>query len=71
MRFLRIETENLNDFKQLNVIDLYGRIVLRKNLNHRDSKNLIRIDVSKLPSGAYAIELLNTSETVIEKFIKN
>ncbi|MDR0437225.1 MAG: T9SS type A sorting domain-containing protein [Bacteroidales bacterium] len=59
---LYIKAENL---KQIEVIDMFGRIVIR------EQNNTERIDVSSLRKGVYFVRLTTTNNRmVIEKFVK-
>lgn len=53
-------------YKQLEIVDITGRILLRKNISQQTET----IDISTLAKGMYFIRLRNGNTTVSKKFIK-
>ena len=61
-----ITLQGANQFKQLEIVDMQGRILLRKNISLQNET----INISSLAKGMYLIKLSNGKKTVSEKFVK-
>ena len=59
-----ISTTVQNDFFEVKVIDLTGKTL---NINSFVNSSQDQIDVSKLPSGVYIVEIKNQTNDVIRK----
>jgi hypothetical protein len=53
-------------FRQLEMVDISGRTLLRKNITRQSET----IDISTLAKGIYFIRLTNDNITVSKKFVK-
>lgn len=56
--------ENIS-FDKITIYDLYGKVV------YEDNKNILEINVEKLSSGFYLLELSSEGKLIQKKFIKN
>lgn len=60
-----------HSYRQLVVYDVQGRVVLQKDIVRKEKKDLIDVDVSKLPQGSYIIQLQSDHQVAkTSKFVK-
>jgi hypothetical protein len=53
------------------IIDMYGRLISKKDICISTVKSTFQIDVSGFISGLYTIRLIEDNSSVVKKFIKN
>jgi uncharacterized delta-60 repeat protein len=59
---------NLNNFKEIEVYDLLGKLILNQNI---ENKTHVNIDLSKYESGYYLAKLYNDNYSTVVKLLKN
>jgi len=65
--FIKLSDETFSDIqdREVTIYDLYGKVLLVKNLQDIDY-----IDISSLPQGTYIIRLLQKDRVLVGRFIK-
>jgi hypothetical protein len=59
-----------NEFVQLNIVDVMGRVVYTENLGTRESGSYSQIvDCSNLPNGFYFVNMKIGKQTKVAKFV--
>lgn len=69
---INIQFSNM-DFKQrkLNVLDVQGKVLIKRDLTAKDKSSIVPIDVSKLSQGSYLIQVeTDSQELEVYKFVK-
>jgi len=64
-------TESNNKETGYEIIDMYGRLISKKDIGISAVKSTFQIDVSGFISGLYTIRLIQDNSSVVKKFIKN
>ena len=54
----------------LNVLDMYGRIVLNQRLSLPKDSEIINLDITSLPASVYFVQFDANSQTATQKFVK-
>ena len=63
---IKYSTGNNNRWSTLTMFDMYGRVVMSKDIKYAlDSK----LDVSNLPSGIYMLKMTSSNESIMKKII--
>ncbi len=57
---------SVNQFKQLGIVDISGKVLLRKNITQQTEK----VDISRLAKRMYFIRLNNDNTTITKQFVK-
>jgi hypothetical protein len=72
MNHINIQFSNM-DFKQrkLKVLDVQGKVLIKRDLTSKDKSSIVPIDVSKLSQGSYLIQVeTDSQELEVYKFVK-
>lgn len=72
MNQINIQFSNM-DFKQrkLKVLDVQGKVLIKRDLTSKDKSSIVPIDVSKLSQGSYLIQVeTDSQELEVYKFVK-
>jgi hypothetical protein len=72
MNQINIQFSNM-DFKQrkLKVLDIQGKLLIKRDLTSKDKSSIVPIDVSKLSQGSYLIQVeTDSQESEVYKFVK-
>ena len=62
-------TENTN--VTINVMDIFGRVVLAQNTEAIKGFNTMTINTSEIPAGAYFLNINDGVNTLTQRIIKN
>lgn len=72
-KLVTIEYQNafgMNKAGKLRILDISGREMSSSSLTLKQGDNLIQLDLTRLPSGIYMVEIDNGANTSSAKFVK-
>jgi hypothetical protein len=67
---VNIEIKNIKDVGQLNMYDIYGRILMTRNYDKPQLEIFLNVDISEYKAGIYLLEWRSRGHSTIKKIIK-